>query len=286
MQLRTVRPAAALVPLAAVAAVIAGPAVALAATVPYAGPVPAAARGAGGAGATVGAAPRSGRTRGAGSASAVGRNDPHPDPAPPPDPAVTPPVCGDPAATEFPVVARLDGGPVAYVPGERARGFTLTLRNTTGDECREVHPVIVLVDAERKLTPGRIALEWRRPGGAGWQPVAFEGTEHAENVGLAGGENGPGLTVPAHATVTVPLRLRFTDGTAAPDRVVASATTMQRRGGGGAWVGESNHYAFDLVPPRPQLAATGRYSARILGLSCALVTTGVVLVTLFGRRRR
>jgi hypothetical protein len=215
--------------------------------------------------------------------------DPHPDPAPPPGRVVaTPaqPACGDPEAAAFPIRAELSGGPAAYRAGGRGRLLRLTLRNTTAVECREVHPVVVLVDGERKLTPDRISLEWRGPQEQAWRAVSLQGTEHAENVGLPGGENGPGVTVPAHGSVTMRLRLRFAAGTTTPDRVVASATTMQRRGAAGTWVGESNHYPFDIVAPRPELAATGSIARRLAVAAAAFLLVGVALVGATWRRRR
>ncbi|MBY8887941.1 hypothetical protein K7472_24320 [Streptomyces sp. PTM05] len=200
--------------------------------------------------------------------------------APPADGA---PLCGDPAATGFPIASRLYGGPDAYTAGDDPSSFSLELRNTTDAACRDVHPLVLLVDRYRTLTPGGFRLEYARAGT--WSAVPFETTDHAENIGIPGGENGPGYTLPAGATVTVPLRLRFLDDAPA-DQVVVSATAMQRRGADGAWVGESNHYTLDVLRPAPELAATGGRDRRVppaalwtVGLlSVALVTIGAALV--------
>ncbi|MCQ4083802.1 hypothetical protein NGB36_25215 [Streptomyces sp. RB6PN25] len=200
------------------------------------------------------------------------------------------PRCGAPAARTFPIDARLTGGPATYTAGGAAQSFSLQLRNTTQAECRDVHPLVVIVDGNRTLTPGRFSLECAWSAAGPWRSVPFETTDHAENIGLPGGEGGPGLAVPARGTVTVMLRLRFA-GHAAPDRVVASATTMQRRGNDGAWVGESNHYTFDVVAPRPALAVTGpaarrRRQAAVLGSAAAvLVLVGAALVVVARRSR-
>ncbi len=213
--------------------------------------------------------------------------------APPADRA---PRCGSPAATGFPIDSRVSGGPSGYPTGLLSSPFTLELRNTTDRDCRDVHPLIIMVDRDGWLNPGRFSLRYA-PGGGAWRTVPFETTDHGEDIGIPGGQNGPGLTVPAGRTVTVRLRLWFAPGTPA-DRVVLSATTMQRRGADGAWVAESNHYAFDVVPPPPVLADTGAGTragalARTGALAGVLVALGTALAAAGrrtgrwrGRRRR
>lgn len=218
--------------------------------------------------------------------AAAAQADPHPDPAPPADRAAAPPACGDPSAAAFPIRPRLDGGSAAYVADGRPRQFLLTLSNDAAVACEQIHPVVVLVDRDRKLTPDQIELAWRGPRDRAWRPVALEGTDHAENVGLPGGEDGPGVTVPAHGSVTLRMRMRLAPGATAPDRVVASATMMQRRGARGMWVGESNHFAFDVLPAPPELAATGPRAARPLAAACALLAMGAALVVGSRWRRR
>ncbi len=204
--------------------------------------------------------------------------------APPADRA---PVCGAPAATGFPIDSRLYGGPTGYSTGVLADGFALELRNTTADVCRDVHPLIILVDRDGRLTPRHFTLRYA-PSGEPWRTVPFETTDRGENIGIPDGEDAPGLTVPAGAAVTVRLRLWFAPGAPAGP-VVASATTMQRRGEDGSWVGESNHYAFEVVPPPPVLADTGaggRARAALAATGAAaglLVAAGAAMVA--GARR-
>ncbi len=213
--------------------------------------------------------------------------------APPPANAAAPPadrapVCGSSAQAGFPINSRLFGGPSGYPPGLVSSPFSLELTNTTSGDCRDVHPLVILVDRDGRLTPRQFALRYAPPGG-GWRAVPFQTTDRRENIGIPGGQNGPGLTVPAGRSVTVRLQLWFAPGTPA-DRVVLSATTMQRRGADGAWVAESNHYAFDVVPPPPVLADTGATArdravpAGLAGLAAGLVALGAALVAAARRR--
>lgn len=160
---------------------------------------------------------------------------------------------GTPTATaeDFPVRAQLTGGPAAYRTGDRPRGLSIRLSNTTRTARRDVHPVMVLVDRERALKPGSVSLQYRDPasGGGTWREVELQHTENDENVGVVGGEEGPGLTLGAGESVTVRLRMRFGSGTR-PGHVAASATVMQRKGKeDGEWVGESAPYEFEIVAP-------------------------------------
>jgi len=192
------------------------------------------------------------------------------DPAPAP-PADRAPACGSPAATGFPIASRLHGGPEAYNTGVVAADFALDLHNTTAGACRDVHPLLIVVGRSRRLTPAHFTLRYAPPGGP-WRTVPFETTDRAENIGIPGGEDGPGLTIAPGGTVTLRLRLFFAPGAPAGP-VVASATTMQRRGTDGSWVGESGHYGFDVVPPPPVLADTG---APVRPRRAALLATGSV----------
>ncbi|MFI9718086.1 hypothetical protein ACIHFE_00275 [Streptomyces sp. NPDC052396] len=158
-------------------------------------------------------------------------------------PAGPQPGCGDPGGARFPIVSRLAGGPAVYEPGEPPHTWQLELRNTTGAECRAIHPVAVLADRGRALRPDQIRLDFYDRGAAQWRPVRFERTEEAENVGVLDGT--PGFTVPAHGMAVVPLRLGFTDR-APRGPVTANVTAVQRRGGDGAWVGESEDYGFTV----------------------------------------
>lgn len=158
----------------------------------------------------------------------------------------------------FPVRARLQDGPRVFVAGAAAREFRVELENTTRRARRDVHPVIVFYDRARKLTARQVHLEYREftTGGAKrarpsreprWRPVPVAHTDNDENVAVVG-EHGPGAVLPAHRTVRVALRLRFT-ADAPPGPVAASATVIQRRGADGDWVGESALYRFTVAPP-------------------------------------
>ncbi|MEU1781715.1 hypothetical protein ABZ545_19810 [Streptomyces abikoensis] len=160
--------------------------------------------------------------------------------------------CGDPHSTEFPITSRIAGGPAGYERGGTPRTWRLELRNATGTECRAIHPVAVLADRGRALEPADFHLDFQDPGDGRWLPVRFERTDEAENVGVLdggspapGGEAPafPGFTVPAHGSVTVPLRLGFA-GDAPEGPVTVNVTAVQKRGGDGAWVGESGDYTF------------------------------------------
>ncbi len=197
------------------------------------------------------------------------------DAAPPADRA---PQCGSPAATGFPIASRLTGGPSGYAPGLMTDGFDLTLTNRTDSACRDVHPLLILVDRDRALTADRVGLRYREPGGD-WRAVPFETTGRGELIGIPGGPDGPGLTLPAGRTVTVPMRLWFAPGMPT-DHAVASATTMQRRGDDGSWVAESNHYAFDVVTAPPTLADTGVRARRDDGALFAAGATAAAMIAL------
>ncbi|MDX3234969.1 hypothetical protein PV392_04585 [Streptomyces sp. ME03-5709C] len=181
------------------------------------------------------------------------------------------------AATEpFPVDARLLDGPRTYTAGAGPREFRVELENTSRQALRDVHPVLVLVDRDRKLMARQVKLEYLAPAavpgaGAGsrrdrsWRPVAVEQTDNDENIAVVGGENGAGTTLPPRRKVAIALRLRFTAGTPAGP-VTASATIMERRGRDGDWVGESPGYDFDVVAPPdatagPHSPAPGRTGA-------------------------
>ncbi|MBZ4319281.1 hypothetical protein [Streptomyces huiliensis] len=223
------------------------------------------------------------------------------------------PGCGEAGRTEFPIVSRLAGGPDVYERGATAPAWELELRNVTGEDCRDVHPVAVLADAKRALRPDHIHLEFYDKDGARWRPVRFERTEEAENVGVFdGGPSGfRGFTVPARRAVVVPLRLGFTD--AAPDGpVTANVTAVQRRGADGAWVGESGDYTFTVAsaaapapvpvrpgptphavpvpgrdPAPPVLAATGgSHAVPVLGTAAGVCLAGGAGLLVWARRMR
>jgi hypothetical protein len=83
--------------------------------------------------------------------------------------------------------------------------------------------------------------------------VPLTHTGNDENVGVVGGEDGPGMALAPRQSAAVELRLGFGRGTR-PGHVAASATVMQREraGADGEWVGQSEPYEFDIVAPEPE----------------------------------
>ncbi|MEU1813651.1 hypothetical protein ABZ543_00425 [Streptomyces roseifaciens] len=200
--------------------------------------------------------------------------------------------CASPGTPDFPIAARLSGGPRTYERGAPPRSWRLELRNGSGAECRAVHPVAVLADRGRALAPGDIRLDFYDPGAARWRPVRFERTDEAENVGVfdgaedpgrADGNPGrahraarvpafPGFSVPAHGSVPVRVRLGF--ARSAPEGpVTANVTAVQRRGDDGDWVGESNDYTFG-IGKAPGRAAPGKKRGADDGEQPILADTG------------
>ncbi|GGX69154.1 hypothetical protein [Streptomyces hiroshimensis] len=228
-----------------------------------------------------------------------------PAPASPADEAAARPHRASPGKPDFPIAARLSGGPETYERGAPPRTWRLELRNDSGTECRAVHPVAVLADKGRALSPGDIRLDFYDPGAARWRPVRFERTEEAENVGVFDGGKDPGradknpgrarrdsvrtvrtdradradrapafpgFSVPAHGSVPVRVRLGFTEG--APEGpVTANVTAVQRRGDDGDWVGESNDYTFG-IGKAPARATPGKKRGADDGEQPILADTG------------
>ncbi len=172
------------------------------------------------------------------------------------DPGGKPPGCGTARGAEFPVSARLGGGPATYERGAGWRGWRLELRDATGAGCRAVHPVAVLTDRGRALRPRDIRMEFWDARAHRWWPVRFVRTDEAENVGVFGGGSPgatgspgapgfSGFTVPAGRSVVVPVRQRFTaDAPEGP--VTENVTAVRRRADDGDWVGQSGDYAFTV----------------------------------------
>ncbi|MFZ3570339.1 hypothetical protein ACOKM5_25730 [Streptomyces sp. BH097] len=185
---------------------------------------------------------------------------------------------------DFPIDTRIDEGPATYHPGDAPRHFSLDLTNTTTARCADLHPVLVLVDRTRKLTPKRITMEFRDAGR--WRPVTVERTARDENIGVFDGF--PGFSVGAGDTVTVDVRLAFADGTP-PDRVVANAALVRRKDDDGEWVGESDDYPFTIEEAAgptlaDELARTGPRALLGLGVAAGtLLLAGATLVV--GARR-
>ncbi|NEW73361.1 hypothetical protein [Streptomyces rhizosphaericus] len=158
-----------------------------------------------------------------------------------------PAACGDRNASDFPIEAHLRGGPDQYALGGGWRGWHLELRNATDTGCRAIHPIAVLVDQARQLRPRHIGFEFLDPaadGGATWRTVSFQTTDEDENIGVFE-DHFKGFTVPAHKTVDVQVRTRFT-ADAPEGSVTANAIAVQRRADDGDWVGQSNDYVFRI----------------------------------------
>ncbi|MEU1127231.1 hypothetical protein ABZ371_27520 [Streptomyces sp. NPDC005899] len=227
--------------------------------------------------------------------------------------------CGDPEGEDFPIDTRIHGGPDTYASGGGYGTWYLDLINTTSEPCHSIHPVLVLTDDDRTLTPEQIQLEFTeraRPGEE--HRVSWESTDRDEQIGVfgsgEGGDDFPGFTVPAKQTVTVEIRMAFTSDTR-PGKVTANAAIVQRRSADddakqtdGDWVGESEGYDFTIVEggldggtdvdpdgeaarrdaageTLPELARTGPMPTVRAGLTAgALILAGVVLVIRFRRR--
>ncbi|MFF8681724.1 hypothetical protein ACF07F_27785 [Streptomyces sp. NPDC015237] len=175
------------------------------------------------------------------------------------------PACTAPDDHTFPLTTRVHGGPDRYEPGGGFGVWYLDLTNTTSRTCSGVHPVVVLVDKEGALEPSQPQLEFYD--GTDPRPVGFEKTNRDELIGAFGeGVNevdegddpatGPfaGFTVAPGKTLTVKLRLSLTSDTA-PGEVTANAAVVQRRGGDGEWIGQSNDYRFRVGPGTPAEAS-------------------------------
>ncbi|MFI1102496.1 hypothetical protein [Streptomyces melanogenes] len=205
--------------------------------------------------------------------------------------AANQPVCGDRAGADFPVDTRIHGGPAEYRPGGGPQLWYVDLTNTTAHTCRNIHPVVVLVDRDRTLKDSQAKLEFFDAAGGGGRarPVPFERTDADEHIGVFD-DGFPGFVIGAGETVTVKVRLGFTADTR-PNEVTVNAAVVQRRGEDGEWVGESGGYRFGIAPEAPaaqlagppELADTGAGPPFGSVAAGALVLGGVVLV--FGARR-
>ncbi|MFD0315237.1 hypothetical protein [Streptomyces flavalbus] len=153
------------------------------------------------------------------------------------------PTCAPaPGSRDFPVTARVHGGPDAYQAGGGYGTWSIDLTNTTARPCTGVHPVVVLVDERRRLRAGQPQLEFYagdRP-----HPVTFEATDQDELVG-AFDDGFPGFTLAPGRTLTVRVRLAITSDAVA-NEVTANAAVVHRRGDDGDWVGQSNDYRFTI----------------------------------------
>ncbi|AQS69412.1 hypothetical protein [Streptomyces pactum] len=232
------------------------------------------------------------------------------------DPRAPLPACTAPDDHTFPLTTRIHGGPAGYEAGGGYGTWYVDLTNTTSRTCEGIHPVVVLVDEKRTLEPSQARLEFYD--GSQPHPVVFEATDRDELIGAFGdavdaSAGFPGFTVGPGKTRTVKVRLALTSD-AAPNEVTANAAVVQRRGGDGEWIGQSNDYRFRIGtgapaaatstgPATPSVAATpddqgtgipfadelagtglGRMDAA-LGATALLIAAGGVAVLLTRRRR-
>ncbi|MFB8351686.1 hypothetical protein [Streptomyces niveus] len=153
------------------------------------------------------------------------------------------PSCGSASDPDFPIDTRIHGGPDEYRAGAPARTWSIDLTNSTDEACHNIHPVIVLSDRHRTLTAAQVRLQLTDDKGR-WRTMSLEKSDEDETIAvLEGGFSG--FAVPGRQTVTVRARLAFT-AAAVSNKVVVNAATVQRRGGDGDWVGESNDYRFSV----------------------------------------
>ncbi|MFE4664098.1 hypothetical protein ACFRI7_08665 [Streptomyces sp. NPDC056716] len=165
-------------------------------------------------------------------------------PAPPTRAAAPAPICGDPGGRDFPLTTRIHGGPGSYAAGGAPGTWYVDVTNTTDRTCSGIHPVVVLVDEERKLTAAQPRLEFHDGGRA--HTVRFETTDADELVAPFEARDFAGLTVGAGRTARVTVRLSVTADTA-PNDITATAAVVQRQRDDGDWVGQSNAYRFHVV---------------------------------------
>ncbi|MBD0747512.1 hypothetical protein [Streptomyces sp. CBMA152] len=175
--------------------------------------------------------------------------------------AANQPVCGDKDGRDFPFDTRIHGGPAEYHPGDGAQVWYVDLTNTTARTCRNIHPVVVLVDRDRTLKNSQAKMEFFDTAAGRPHPVPFERTDEDEHIGVFD-DGFPGFVIGARQTVTIKVRLGFTADTRA-NQVTVNAAVVQRRGDSGEWVGESGGYRFGIAPPgavtprAPELAGLG-----------------------------
>jgi len=181
--------------------------------------------------------------------------------------------CDDPGARVPPIGIRVHGGPGTYASGGGYGTWFLDLTNTTDRMCRDVRPVLVLVDEERKLTAEQIQVMFCEPDRPDMEHRVRWKTSGVEHIGVIGGEDADtgeygadgfggfdGFTVPAGRTVTVPVKMAFTSD-ARPGRLTVGAAIARApgardggagRAGGtdeddGTWGEVSGSYSFAIV---------------------------------------
>ncbi|MEU6549762.1 hypothetical protein ABZ915_05630 [Streptomyces sp. NPDC046915] len=157
--------------------------------------------------------------------------------------------CAGSEGRDFPLGARIRGGPTSYEAGGGFGTWYIDLTNTTDRACTAVHPVVVLVDEKRALKPEQARMEFYD--GSRAHPVQFESTDEDELVG-AFDDGFPGFAVGPGKTVSVKVRLMVTSD-AVPNEVTAKAAVVERRGDDGEWLGESGDYRFGIdTEPAPE----------------------------------
>lgn len=170
--------------------------------------------------------------------------------------------CGDGKSTQFPIGARIRGGPAVYRTGGDPQTWYLDLTNTTATECTAIHPVVVFTDRARALRPAHFRMEFDAQ--AGTFPASLESTDRDEIIAVFdGGDAFAGFTVGPGGSLTVTVRLAFALD-APRGEAVADAALVQRKGDDGDWIGEAGGYRFDIQGPDAEtgeagaLAHTGR----------------------------
>ncbi|MEW2547191.1 hypothetical protein AB0910_15670 [Streptomyces sp. NPDC047002] len=154
------------------------------------------------------------------------------------------PLCGAAAARDFPIRARLRGGPAVYRAGGGAQTWYVDLVNTTRRACRNVHPVLVVTGAGRRLTAAQITLRLADGHGVP-RTLPLHTSDEDEVIGVVDRDT-TGLTVPARGTVSLEASLAFA-GDAPEGPVTVSAAAVQREGNDGGWVGASAPYRLRVV---------------------------------------
>ncbi|MEU6521768.1 hypothetical protein ABZ892_02715 [Streptomyces sp. NPDC046924] len=207
-----------------------------------------------------------------------------------------PPACATEEDVDFPLTARIHGGPDTYRAGGGHGTWYLRLTNTTDRSCGGIHPVVVLVDDKRELRASQSVLEFYAPDREQPHPVRFETTDEDELVGAFVDEQAgfEGFTVEPGRTLTVKVRLAFTSDAAAGE-AVAKAAVVQRRGDDGDWVGQSDDYRFRIETGPgeeaggagpDELARTGVGAAgKLLTVAAVALLTGGLAATPARRRR-
>ncbi|MGW7254966.1 hypothetical protein [Streptomyces sp. NPDC054834] len=166
--------------------------------------------------------------------------------------------CAGSEERDFPLGARIHGGPTSYEAGGGFGTWYIDLTNTTDRACTAVHPVVVLVDEKRALKPEQARMEFYD--GPRAHPVHFESTDEDELVG-AFDDGFPGFAVGPGKTVSVKVRLTLTSD-AVPNQVTAKAAVVERRGDDGEWLGESGDYRFGIdTEPAPEPPTAGTTAA-------------------------